>query len=621
MPERPGKGAERSRVYEADRMRVHASEKGAPRVRNASGHVRGDGAGHRNPTEMKERKPVGNENTAGNRSSKPGMRHTEMSGGRRRPSSDQIRRRSAEMGGRDAGRTDGRTRMSQGSGQRTGKRSRTGRSFGGRRPGWNGSPFDLKKILIAAGALITVLVIVYCVIGMGYKKKFLPNTYVNGFNVSGYSVEETEAVLKASVETYKLEIAFRGGKSEVITSSDMGLTYVSSNEVESLVAGQSVMGWLANMLGKHNYYNVSTSFQYDNAQMRAYLESMPEFSSEYVTEPKNSTIVMDSDLTFRTSTEFQGNQLNKEMVFSAVDEAINSSAGRLSLEKVEGAYVSPSVTSENEELQERVEKLNSYLETNLTLVYRDGTTDVIDRERLAGWAKKDDDGLYDLDDDNVYMNIYAIVEAAAEKYNDVHNYLDFNSTNNGVVRLECSSPYGYKINVDSQTDAIFSLVYSHTVGEYEFENAVSASAADKIGDTYVEVDVTNQHVYYYKEGSLFMDTPCVTGLESDPERRTPSGVYAIFDLAEDQTLGDVEITGYSSFVDYWMPFYESYGLHDASWRSDFSSDMYLEYGSHGCVNLPVEEARKLFINLEIWTPVIVCRESDAASTSSHTLDE
>ena len=325
----------------------------------------------------------------------------------------------------------------------------------------------LKMRAIIAASAIAAVFIIYFVIAASYRNRFLPNTHVNGYDVGRMSVADTEDILKKSVENYRLELAFRGGLNELITSSDIGLTYVSSNEVQSLMENQNRIGWISSFFGKKNYYNVRTSFHFDSAVLRRYLESLPEFSESYITSPKNSTVVLDADNRFRVSTEFQGNRPNEDVIFEAVDEAVNSSATRLSLTSVPNAYETPDVTSDDQDLKDRAEWLNKYLDTNITLKYRDGSTLSIDRDLIATWATKDDNGLYTLDDDTVYMKIYKIVEDAAAKYDETYDTLDFESTNLGTVTLKCSTPYGYKLNVDSQTEKIFSKVYSHDTDEYE----------------------------------------------------------------------------------------------------------------------------------------------------------
>lgn len=54
-----------------------------------------------------------------------------------------------------------------------------------------------------------------------------------------------------------------------------------------------------------------------------------------------------------------------------------------------------------------------------------------------------------------------------------------------------------------------------------------------------------------------------------------------------------------------MPYCNNVGMHDASWRSSFGSNIYKTSGSHGCVNLPASAAKKIFENIEKGDPVLV----------------
>lgn len=67
---------------------------------------------------------------------------------------------------------------------------------------------------------------------------------------------------------------------------------------------------------------------------------------------------------------------------------------------------------------------------------------------------------------------------------------------------------------------------------------------------------------------------------------------------------------YDVVVDYNMPFWGNYCLH-ASDRTSFGGSIYTWNGSHGCVNLPKEFARKMY-NWVVYegknrTPVYVVR--------------
>ncbi|HEY8287133.1 MAG TPA: L,D-transpeptidase [Chloroflexota bacterium] len=68
-----------------------------------------------------------------------------------------------------------------------------------------------------------------------------------------------------------------------------------------------------------------------------------------------------------------------------------------------------------------------------------------------------------------------------------------------------------------------------------------------------------------------------------------------------------------SWVKYWMPFYEGYGLHDSPWRTLYgpgtnlphSSDPGEPLGSHGCVNIPGPDAAWLWNFVDVGTTVLV----------------
>ena len=124
---------------------------------------------------------------------------------------------------------------------------------------------------------------------------------------------------------------------------------------------------------------------------------------------------------------------------------------------------------------------------------------------------------------------------------------------------------------------------------------------DDIGNTYVEISLARQHMWFYKDGQLLVDTDVVTG-NHNQGLDTHTGVYGIMYKERNATLvGE----NYSSPVKYWMPFYANTGIHDASWRTVFGGTEYINNGSHGCVNTPEANAEKIFNNIEKGVPVVV----------------
>ena len=120
---------------------------------------------------------------------------------------------------------------------------------------------------------------------------------------------------------------------------------------------------------------------------------------------------------------------------------------------------------------------------------------------------------------------------------------------------------------------------------------------------YIEVDISKQKLKYFnKNGKVIVKTDVVTGL--DKQRDTVLGAYKIYSKEYDRLLRGAN---YTSHVDYWMPFYGGYGLHDADWRSSFGGNIYKYSGSHGCVNIPDAKAKKIYQKSKVGTKVLIHR--------------
>lgn len=124
---------------------------------------------------------------------------------------------------------------------------------------------------------------------------------------------------------------------------------------------------------------------------------------------------------------------------------------------------------------------------------------------------------------------------------------------------------------------------------------------DYVGSTYIEISIDQQHMWAYKNGSQIASTEVVTGNQGDCD--TPKGYYEVESKSRGIYLSG---PGYSSYVEYWMAFIgTSYGIHDASWRSEFGNPIYKGNGSHGCVNTPYSAVRTIYNNIGVGTPVII----------------
>lgn len=139
------------------------------------------------------------------------------------------------------------------------------------------------------------------------------------------------------------------------------------------------------------------------------------------------------------------------------------------------------------------------------------------------------------------------------------------------------------------------LILNHD-GVYGF---VDKSFTKKIDNTFVIIDLSEQHLWLYDEDNVLLQTDIVTG---KPGSSTNIGLFKIFSKQRDRYLTGRD---YKAYVNYWMPFDGGIGLHDASWRKNFGGNIYLKNGSHGCVNMPSDKAEELYENVSVGTKVLV----------------
>lgn len=125
--------------------------------------------------------------------------------------------------------------------------------------------------------------------------------------------------------------------------------------------------------------------------------------------------------------------------------------------------------------------------------------------------------------------------------------------------------------------------------------AADAPAAPTNAGKSIVVSTDEQRIYAYENGQLVHSHLASTGRYETP---TVLGDYAVYvKYAADDMSGP----GYFlPQVPYTMYFYSGYAIHGTYWHNSFGRRM-----SHGCVNLPTEQAQWFFNWAEVGTPVRV----------------
>lgn len=150
-----------------------------------------------------------------------------------------------------------------------------------------------------------------------------------------------------------------------------------------------------------------------------------------------------------------------------------------------------------------------------------------------------------------------------------------------------------KVFVISTKDNLSLVRYADKTGYIYSDNL------ELLPSLFVEVDISDQELNLYKDNESILCSPVVTGKTSTP---TNEGYFDIDWMTTDTYLKGA---GYCTHVDYWMPFDGGIGLHDAPWRDSFGGDIYVDNGSHGCVNLDNNTASIIYDNVEPGSRVLV----------------
>ena len=104
----------------------------------------------------------------------------------------------------------------------------------------------------------------------------------------------------------------------------------------------------------------------------------------------------------------------------------------------------------------------------------------------------------------------------------------------------------------------------------EYSQKAASHSGNDYGNTYVEINLTAQHLYFYANGKLLVESDFVSG-NAAKGWSTPAGAYSITYKQRNATLKG---QGYATPVSYWMPFNGGIGLHDANWRKTFGGTIY-----------------------------------------------
>ncbi len=451
-----------------------------------------------------------------------------------------------------------------------------------------------KKILYVVVAVAAIVTLVYLGLALFFTKHFYFNTFINGENYSAGSVNSAQNFVLDTSNHYTLTINGRDGITDTITSADIGLKLEFGEEFQNIIETQDAFLWPFSLFKKCEY-TVDTMVTYSEEAFDNKIDTLCFFEQENIRQPQNAYLSDYTEEGYQIIPEDKGTVPIRTKIYNAVKESVEILADSVDLDAKE-CYTNAEIVAEDHALQKECDALNQL--TGVKITYKFGE----DREVLDGSIIKDwlvtDEGKLDIDPDLVreYVN------TLSKKYDTWGKKREFKTTGGETITIS-EGAYGWWMNRAGEAEALVELIRSGKSEERTplYHAQAAQYGENDIGDSYVEIDLTSQHLWVYKDDQLVEETDFVSGNVSRGYN-TPVGIYGITYKERNTTLRGAN---YASKVSFWMPFNGNVGMHDASWRSSFGANIYLTNGSHGCVNLPSKKAEVIYGYVEQGEPVIV----------------
>lgn len=448
---------------------------------------------------------------------------------------------------------------------------------------------------ITAGIIVCVctLITVYFLFSIYFMNHLYFGSKINGIDASGKTIEEVKSQMTSELNKYSLNIKERDGKKEQIKAADINLKYKSDEQFKNIKDEQSPWKWPSLFFSK-KHTNMTAEISYNKELLAKRIDNLSALTDSNVVEPKEPSFKYVNN-TFTIVNEIKGNKIDKNILIKHVKDAIANEKSTIDLEAL-NCYINPKYTAKSEEVIKARDTLNKYVSSKITYTFGN-STETLSGLTINNWLTVDNSFNVVLDEEKVKK----YVKSLSNSYNTVGKTRSFHTSLEKTINVS-GGDYGWQININKEVQNLSAAIKEgQTVTKKPSYITTAASySSNDIGNTYVEIDMTKQHLWFYKNGSLVANGDIVTGNIS-LNNTTPPGIYRLKYKERNATLKG---EGYSTPVSFWMPFNGGIGIHDATWRSVFGGEIYKTDGSHGCINSPYNLAETIFNNINAGTPVV-----------------
>jgi len=459
--------------------------------------------------------------------------------------------------------------------------------------------------------LIIVIVAVIGVLGLlagfyfGMSKKyatcFMPGTVVNGIDCSGQTVEDVEKMMQKQVGEYTLVITGANEYREEIKASEIDLVYNGEGQISKEFKKQNEFMWPKGLFEK-NEITAEAKFQYDSAKLEERIANLNCLKPENQVAAVAATVAY-QDGQFVIQDETYGTQVDGAKLTETIVASVSGFNTTLDLDEA-GCYIQPRFTKDSTEVIAARDEMNKYLTTSITYSL-DGITVNLDKNQIYQWITVDENMTPAISKDGVK----AFAKTLSAQYDTPNRGGQIITPWGKAVNMPLAG-YGRTVGTDSETNQLINEIKAGKTVTREpiFSRKATPDGQNIWGNTYLEVDISEQQMWFVVNGQVALETGVITGKRGVHD--TPAGVFQILEKMKNKTLrgrpGPDGKPSYLQPVDYWMRVtWSGIGFHDAGYRSVFNAQEYLNNGSHGCINMPPAKAAELYNALPIGTPVVI----------------
>lgn len=453
-----------------------------------------------------------------------------------------------------------------------------------------------KKLFVILGSVVGAVLVIYVGLSIFFMSHFYFNATLNGKNVSGYSADKVFDNWEDEIGNYSLKIVESDGTESELMGSDIDMVLQWDDTIARMISKQNGFAWPAKLFNPDQ--NTSEAIvTFDEDKLDSALDGFPFMDKSKQIDPVDATVSdYDKKDGYTLVESVSGTAIDKPVLKENIEKALYGLADTYQITEGNG-YLAPKIENDDEKLLAAIDTMNKYAGSEID--YEIGSEkETLDINTFADWLSVNDNEKVEIDEEKVADYVAEL----GTKYNTYGKSKQL-ATSYGTTITMSNCHYGWKIDAEAEAAAIVDDIKGgeKVTRDLNYQYTAASHTGNDYGNSYVEINLTAQHLYLYKNGSLVIDSDFVSGNPSKGNA-THTGVFGVTYTERDATLKG---QNYATPVSFWMPFNGNEGMHDATWRSSFGGSIYKRNGSHGCVNLPYSVAQTIFENVSAGFPVFV----------------